>query len=123
MSEIKHITDSNIEKMMGNLLRFGVLISGAIVTIGGVFYFSQHANELANYRKFISEPKRLTEFHLVLDGLLRGRGRSIIQMGIFFLIATPITRIAFSVVGYILEKDYLYVALALIVLIIILINL
>jgi uncharacterized membrane protein len=36
------------------------------------------------------------------------------------LIATPILRVAFSAIGFILEKDYLYTALTIVVLLIIL---
>ena len=120
---MKHITDEGIEKSMGNLLRLGVLISACIVLLGGVFYIAQHGNELANYRKFVSEPKRLTQFSLIFDGIFRGRGRSIIQAGLFVLIVTPISRILFSIIGYFLEKDYLYLILALLVFVIIVVNL
>ena len=43
-------------------------------------------------------------------------GKSIIQFGLLLLIATPIARVMFSVVGFAVERDYLYVALTLIVL-------
>jgi uncharacterized membrane protein len=46
----------------------------------------------------------------------------LIQLGLFVLIATPIARILFSVFGYLFEKDYLYVVITLLVLIVILWN-
>src|SRR3954465_6484359 len=95
-------TDDQIEKLMGNLLRYGVLIAAIVICIGATFYFAQHGNAIPNYRKFTGEPKRFTEFRSVWTSLLNGRGRSIIQMGLFILIATPIARIIFSVVGYVL---------------------
>ena len=118
-----HITDKTIEKIMGNLLRYGVLISALVVMTGGIVYVFQHGFDIANYRKFVSEPKRLRDFSLILDGVIHGRGRSIIQFGVFVLIATPIARIVFSIIGYLLEKDYLYLVLTMIVLMIILLNL
>ncbi len=41
---------------------------------------------------------------------------AIIQLGVVVLLATPITRIAFSVLAFAMEKDRLYVVITLIVL-------
>lgn len=108
---------------MGNLLRFGVLASLFVVLIGAVFYLLQHGGETPSYKKFVGEPKRLSQFRQVWQSAWQGRGRSIIQLGLFILIATPIARIIFSIIGYILEKDYLYIIITLIVLTVILYSL
>jgi uncharacterized membrane protein len=121
---MKHkLKDKDIEKTMGNLLRYGVLISAIIVLTGAVFYLLQHGFETPQYQKFSGEPKRITEVKEIWKTAISGRGRSIIQLGILVLIATPIARIIFSIIGYILEKDYLYIILTGTVLIIILYNL
>ena len=52
---------------------------------------------------------------VVLAGGLLAR-RDIIQLGLILLIATPVARVAFSVVAFVLERDWLYVAITLIVL-------
>jgi uncharacterized membrane protein len=51
-----------------------------------------------------------------------GEGRPLIALGLLLLILTPIARIVFSVFGYLLEKDYLYVSITLFVLAVILWN-
>jgi uncharacterized membrane protein len=112
--------DQNIERSMGNLLRYGVLTSLFVILTGAAFYLFQHGTETPSYKEFSGEPKRFSEISLVWEFALRGRGRSIIQLGLFILIATPIARIIFSIVGYILEKDYLYIAITSVVLAIIL---
>ena len=120
----KHkIQDRDIENIMGNLLRYGVLASLFVVLIGAAFYLLQHGSETPNYKKFLGEPKRLSEFKQVLHSAFQGRGRSIIQLGLFILIATPIARIVFSIIGYILERDYLYIIITVIVLGVILFSL
>jgi uncharacterized membrane protein len=120
----KHtIQDRDIEKMMGNLLRYGVLSSLLVVLIGGVFYLLQHGSETPNYKTFVGEPRRLSQIKEVWHSVWQGRGRSIIQLGLFILIATPIARIVFSIVGYLLERDYLYILITIIVLCIILFSL
>ena len=117
------VKDRDIEKMMGNLLRYGVLTSAAVVITGAVFYLIQHGGDYPQYQQFAGEPKRFREFNEVWRTALQGRGRSIIQIGLFILIATPVARILFSVISYLLEKDYLYVLVTLLVLGIILYNL
>jgi len=120
----KHkIQDRDIENIMGNLLRYGVLASLFVVLIGAAFYLLQHGSETPNYKKFLGEPKRLSELKQVWYSAFQGRGRSIIQLGLFILIATPIARIFFSIIGYILERDYLYIIITVIVLGVILFSL
>ena len=124
MKQVKHkIQDRDIEKIMGNLLRYGVLTSLFVVLIGAVFYLSQHGSEAPSYKKFIGEPKRFSELNQVWSSAWQKRGRSIIQLGLFILIATPIARIVFSILGYILERDYLYIIITSIVLCVILYSL
>ena len=112
--------DKNMEIIMGNLLRYGVLFSAIIVFGGAIIYLSQHGASEPQYKSFAGEPKRLTQFKSIWQTAFQGRGRSIIQLGLLFLIATPIARIVFSVVGFLLEKDLLYTVLTIIVLIIVL---
>ena len=119
----RKIGDRDLEKIMGSLLRYGVLASLFVVLTGAVFYLFQHGHEVPSYKNFSGEPKRLAEMKQVWKSAWQGRGRSIIQLGLFILIATPIARIVFSIVGYILERDYLYIIITLIVLGVVLFNL
>ena len=119
----QHLGDKDIEKIMGNLLRYGVMASAAIVLLGAIFYLYQHGNNTPRYGKFLGEPKRITEIGMVWRTALQGRGRSIIQLGLFVLIATPVARIIFSILGYMLERDKLYITITMTVLIIILYSL
>ncbi len=54
---------------------------------------------------------------------MNGRGQGLIQLGLLLLIATPIARVALSVVGFAIERDRMYVAFTLIVLAILLYSL
>jgi uncharacterized membrane protein len=55
----------------------------------------------------------------IIKGVVHLNSLSIIQLGILLLIATPVSRVIFSVIGFFFEKDYLYVIISLIVLAII----
>jgi uncharacterized membrane protein len=47
----------------------------------------------------------------------------LIQLGLLLLIATPIVRVALSIVGFTIERDYLYVGFTAVVLVILLYSL
>jgi uncharacterized membrane protein len=115
--------DRRIEVILGNLLRAGVLISAAVVLWGACIYLSRHAHEPADYRIFRGEPSEFRTIPGVIQSVINGRGRGLIQLGLLLLIATPIARVAFSVVGFALERDRMYVAFTVIVLAILLYSL
>jgi len=117
--------DRRIEVILGNLLRSGVLISAAVVLVGACIYLSRHAHEPADYRVFRGEPSEYRTIRGVIQSVINGRGRcqGLIQLGLLLLIATPIARVAFSVMGFAIERDRMYVAFTLIVLAILLYSL
>ena len=115
--------DHWIEVILGNLLRTGVLISAAVVLWGASIYLFRHAHEPADYRVFRGEPSEFRTIHGVIQSVKDGRGRGLIQLGLLLLIATPIARVAFSIVGFAMEHDRMYVAFTLIVLAILLYSL
>ena len=117
--------DRRIEIILGNLLRTGALISAAVVLLGACIYLLHHAHEPADYRVFRGEPSEYRTIAGVIQSVIngRGRGQGLIQLGLLLLIATPIARVAFSVMGFAIERDRMYVAFTLIVLAILLYSL
>jgi uncharacterized membrane protein len=115
--------DQDVEQIVGNLLRAGVLLSAFIVAIGGAFYLYRHGKEETDYGNFQLQPM---EFRTPL-GILRSAsefsGRALIQLGLLVLIATPVARVAFSVYAFIRERDGTYVVITLIVLAVLLFSL
>jgi uncharacterized membrane protein len=121
--KIPTITDTSIERMVSVLLRTGVVISGVIVFSGGVYYLARHGYENAVHGTFHGEPSVDRIVDQIVAGALALRARSIIQLGLLVLIATPITRVAFSLVAFALERDRTYVVITAIVLTILLYSL
>jgi uncharacterized membrane protein len=112
--------DRQMELVLGNLLRWGVLLSAAIVFAGACVYLSRHAHEPADYHIFRGEPSEFRTIRGVIQSVRNGRGRGLIQLGLLLLIATPIARVSFSIVGFSIERDYLYVTFTVIVLLVLL---
>src|ERR1700739_4955324 len=102
----KGIQDTDIEKVIGYLLRYGVLTASIVVLAGGIVYLYRHGHQLPEYSQFSGEPDKYRKPGLMWQAMLRGEGRPLIMLGLLILIATPIARIAVSILGYLLEKDY-----------------
>ncbi|MGH9540093.1 MAG: DUF1634 domain-containing protein [Terriglobales bacterium] len=115
--------DQKVENLVGNLLRAGVLLSALIVFCGAVVYLARHGSEPADYRLFRGEPSDLRNIPGVLQDTFALQGRGIVQLGLLFLIATPVARVALAVFGFAAERDNMYVTFALIVLAILLYSL
>lgn len=109
-------TDERVELIVGNLLRAGVTMAACVVALGGTIFLIRHGRELPHYHVFVGEPTSLRTVGGILSGAMTLRGREIIQFGLLLLIATPVARVAFSVVAFALERDRLYVVITLVVL-------
>ncbi|MDB5129283.1 DUF1634 domain-containing protein [Mucilaginibacter sp.] len=114
--------DKDIQAIIGWVLRAGVFVSMLVVFIGGVIYLYRHGQSTANYHEFKGIPDFVHSASGIINGIVNFRGRAIIQAGIILLIATPIVRVVFSAIGFIIEKDHLYTGITIIVLLIILIS-
>lgn len=117
---LKTWDDKQMSSVMGSLLRVGVVVSALLVVLGGLLFFIQHPHDTFNYSDFKGEPARFKKVNLIIQESLNFRGRSIIQLGLILLIATPVARVIFSLLGFLFEKDWTYVIITFIVLTILL---
>lgn len=119
MKKQDNIAGTDLQQIIGWILRLGVIVSMLVVFIGGCFYIYRHSSETAHYSRFIGIPKFVHSAGGIWHGILTFRGRAIIQAGIILLIATPIIRVLFSAISFVLEKDWLYTGISILVLAII----
>jgi uncharacterized membrane protein len=108
--------DKRFEVMMGRLLRFGVIFAAAWVLAGGIHYLAQSGAVRPDYKVFHGEPSGLRYPREIIHEAIELDARGLIQLGLLLLIATPVARVVFSVIGFTLEKDWMYVGITLIVL-------
>jgi len=123
MSGERAWTDKRIENILGNLLRAGVVFSAFIVFCGAVVYVARHGRAPADYRVFQGEPPELCSVPGIVREAVDVSGRGIIQLGLLFLIATPVARVIFSIWGFAAERDRMYVVFTVIVLAILIFSL
>jgi len=108
--------DQQMDRIIGMILRVGVLISALVVLTGGVFYLRHYGFNVPEYGIFQGEPADLRNISGILQDALAFRARGIIQFGLLLLIATPVVRVSFSILGFALQRDKAYVMVTLIVL-------
>lgn len=109
-------TEYQIEQLLSNLLRYGVLLASAVVLVGGVMYLIHYGGEAPNYEFFRGEPLAFRTPEGVATSALSGRRRGIIQFGLLLLIATPVARVAFSLWVFVQQRDLTYIIVSFIVL-------
>lgn len=109
-------SDQRIEQTVGNLLRVGLLVATLVVVVGATVYLARRGGEQPTYRLFHGEPPDLRGIAGIVDTALDWRGRGIIQLGLLILLATPVARVLFSIVAFVLQRDWLYVGITLVVL-------
>jgi uncharacterized membrane protein len=117
------LTDQKLEEAIGRMLQVGVFLAAAVVFLGGVLYLRQETGPRPDYSHFTGVAERFRSPAEIVTYAFHGRARSIIQLGLLLLIATPIVRVVFAAVGFLMERDYLYVCVSLIVLAVLLYSL
>lgn len=115
--------EKDFQKIVGNLLRYGVWISLSVAFIGGIVYLLHHGNDIENYSAFKENDRNIFEvIAAVYNGVIKGGGESIIFFGIVLLFLTPVFRVLLSLFSFLIEKDYLYVVITTIVIAIIIMS-
>ena len=109
-------SDKAIEMWLGKLLRSGVILAAIVVFAGGVWYVAESRGAVASYKTFHGEPRELRHVTQIVHEAISLQPLGLIQLGLLLLIATPVARVVFSVVGFAMERDWMYVVFTLIVL-------
>jgi uncharacterized membrane protein len=107
--------DQRIESIIGAMLRAGVILSTVFVLGGGILYLIQFGEGRPEYEAFHGEPDRLKSVSGIVRGTLEFDARSLIQLGLLLLIATPVARVLFSIFAFAAQRDRTYVTITLIV--------
>ena len=109
-------TDAQVEQFVGALLRTGVIAAAVVTAVGGIMLLLRHGAAVADYREFRGQPASLTSVAAVLSGAAHFDALAITQLGLIILIATPIARVALTLIAFIFQRDRLYTAITAIVL-------
>jgi uncharacterized membrane protein len=114
--------------MIGNLLRYGVIVSAVVILIGtgqllSVYGSSSSSQYLLYNPGSIPHGAFPVSASALLKGLAAFDAYSLIELGVAILIATPVSRVAISVLLFGAEKDTSYVLITAVVLALLLFSL
>ena len=116
--------DMNV--VISDVLKYGVLASAIIIGLGVLILF---LNTPQSFPSTTSEllamnyGKPTLDLSQLLSGVASANPVYVIELGLIVLLATPVARVAASVLMYAMEKDKMYVAITLFVLIVLLFGL
>jgi uncharacterized membrane protein len=100
--------DESVEAALGHLLQAGVVVAALLVALGGLRYLLEHGAAPPPGRLFNGEPANLRQIAGIVAGATAFRGRPLIMAGVLVLIATPVARVAASLVAFLQQGDRIY---------------
>ncbi|WP_413513665.1 DUF1634 domain-containing protein [Myroides odoratus] len=117
-------TDKQLQSVIGNVLRYGVLSALTVTILGGIILLLKDSQQTVSFSTFVEKDQNLfVVFKTILSGIKEWNGESIIFLGVLLLFLTPALRLVLSLFSFFLEKDTLYVIITLIVISVIILSL
>ncbi len=113
----------DIPLLMGKTLFIAVLISAALITIGGALFLWQHAFEVYTFTSFHSEPQQFTSLAGMIKDAFHLKPRGLIQLGLFLLFFTQIIRVLMTAWLFLQERNLLFFRLSLFILLVLIVSL
>ena len=115
---------ATVQRLISTVLRVGVLTSMALVVVGTLITFLAHpryaTHDSALHHLEHSPAAFPHSLSGVIDGVAAGRGPAIVLLGLIVLVATPVVRVAISIVIFSIERDRKFVAITAFVLLMLL---
>jgi uncharacterized membrane protein len=110
--------DYQMDRIISVVLRGGVLLSAGLLIVGALLYFARvlWGGAPANPLSFPHT------FDDVFYGLGHGDPLAILALGLIVLLLTPVARVLISIFAFARERDWLYVGITALVLLILLVS-
>lgn len=115
--------ERSVELAIGTMLRAGVVAAAIVTALGGLLLLAHHGGAPADFAEFRGATAPFRGVSAILAGVAAGESAAIVQLGLLLLIATPIMRVALSLLAFARLKDWTYVVLSAIVLAVLLFGL
>ena len=114
---------NGMNELIGNTLRIGVFAACIIALVGGIYYLATTlGHPVPDYTAFHKGAVSYTTFGGIVRGAFSLSATEWMQLGVVVLMLTPIMRVVLSLVDFSIQRDWLYVAITAIVLVVIIVN-
>lgn len=111
--------DGGPEVLISNVLRLGVLLSLALVTAGMSLTFLHHPDYFSSSQSLshLTSPEHCPHaVSEVFGDVMSARGQAFVMAGLLVLMATPVMRVALSLLVFGRQRDRAYVMVTAVVL-------
>jgi uncharacterized membrane protein len=105
-------TDQELDLTIAGMLQVGVTLAAVVVLAGGVLWLSRSSGQVPDYAHFHAADRGLSTVGGILRGAAHRQATSLMQLGLLLLVATPVVRVGFCIVGFARQRDWLYVAVS-----------
>lgn len=115
-----------LEIWISYVLRIGVLIAAAIILVGLILLVVRgpSGGGPTSLHQIVNNEQQMTvRPSAILHGVGAGNAVSIIQLGVFALILTPVTRVAMTIILFALQRERIFTLVTLAVFLILLFGL
>ena len=110
-------TEGSLQHVVSLVLRTGVIVSATTGVLAVLYDLARHGGEPVVLRTFRGTPEADRHVPSILTNALALQPRALMMVALLLLLATPIVRVAVSLVGFIRERDRVYVVVTTVVLI------
>jgi uncharacterized membrane protein len=100
-----------MEILISRLLALGVILSSLVIIAGGALMLASQGATVVDIHAFHGEPISLAAIASLFESAGALRPRLMIQLGLVILVATPVLRVALSLLLFVKRRDYLYVGI------------
>ena len=104
--------ERSVELTIGAMLRLGVVLAAVVAALGGALLLAREGGRPADFAVFRGATGEYHDIRSIVAGATAGRSAAIVQLGLLLLIATPIMRVALSLVAFARLRDWTYVLLS-----------
>jgi len=108
-----------IDTAVGNILRYGVIVSTVLVVTGLVLIAARPpADAPSSIVQAVSSGygSPSLDIRALVGGLLIANPSSVLELGLIALVATPLARVVASIVMFVMSRDLAYVGITALVL-------
>ncbi len=109
-------TEGSLQHVVSAVLRTGVVASASVGLLAGAYNLATRGGARADYHRFAGTPDADRHVPSILLNALHLQPRALMMVAILLLLLTPIVRVVVSLMGFVKERDRVYVVVTTVVL-------
>jgi uncharacterized membrane protein len=107
---------TRLERLLGTVLRVGILTAGCVLVLSGGWYLFKHGTEPVPARETFTPDLESAGPWAILQRAARLESRGWIALGLLLVLGTPLARVFVSVCAFARRRDWIFLGLTLAVL-------